>query len=133
MGSDPQDPNRTPDSVALTETCEDDVDNDGDGLVDERRVVWIRKPGQPDERRTVLCRDVPKWFEGEIPGNSLDDNGNGLVDGMGLAFDFAEGFPDERRYVRILLSLETRDGEGRPITTTVERFVSFRNQETVGP
>lgn len=112
---------------------DDGIDNDGDGLVDERQVVWIRNPGQPNERRSVLCRDVRKWMEGEIPGNGLDDNGNGLVDEAGLAFDFPPGFPDDTRYVRIQLSLQSREVIGQSITTTVERTVSFRVQQKMIP
>src|SRR5262249_20398121 len=59
---------------------ENGIDDDGDGLVDEGRLVWIENPGGPGGRRTVLCSWVSAALEGEIPGNGIDDNGNGLID-----------------------------------------------------
>lgn len=62
------------------------IDDDGDGLTDERRVVRIESPDLPEERTTVWCDDVSGLLEGELP-NGLDDNGNGLVDEPGLCFE----------------------------------------------
>ena len=45
--------------------CEDGVDNDGDGLVDEGRVVWIQNRGVLGERRAVLCNWVSETLLGE--------------------------------------------------------------------
>jgi len=106
---------------------DDGVDNDGNGLIDEGLVVWIRNPGDPDEERIVLCRDVSESLEGEVPGNGLDDNGNDLIDEGGLAFDFPPGFPLDRSFVRIQLSLSRLDREGRPMTVSAQRVVSFMN------
>ena len=61
------------------------LDDNGNGLVDERMVVRIEDPGGPDERRKVICHDVSEYLAGEIP-NGLDDNGNGLNDERGLSF-----------------------------------------------
>jgi prepilin-type N-terminal cleavage/methylation domain-containing protein len=59
------------------------VDDDGDGLVDERRLSITRDMGTPQQKTIVLCHGVCAWMEGEIP-NGLDDNGNGLVDERGF-------------------------------------------------
>lgn len=55
-------------------------DDDGDGLIDERSLVWTRTTGI----RTVLCTDVAETLAGEAAGNGLDDNGNGLIDEAGF-------------------------------------------------
>ncbi len=97
------------------------ADDDGDGLIDEGRVVWIENPGAAGERRAALCSWVREWLEGETPGNALDDNGNGLVDERGFCLDFA----GSRATVR--LSLERRDRDGHAIVHTVSRAVTLRN------
>src|SRR5262249_30668064 len=66
---------------------QDGVDNDGDGLIDEGRLVWIENPGGAG-RRTVLCSQVASSLEGEIPGNGIDDNGNGLIDERGFCIEY---------------------------------------------
>jgi prepilin-type N-terminal cleavage/methylation domain-containing protein len=60
------------------------VDDDGDGLVDERRLSITRNMGTPQQKTTVLCHGVCAWMDGEIP-NGLDDNGNGVVDERGFS------------------------------------------------
>jgi len=60
------------------EETNDGTDEDGDGLVDEGRVVLTRDVGG-DERRVILCTGVRELLEGEI-ANGADDNGNGVVD-----------------------------------------------------
>jgi len=101
--------------------ADDGLDNDGDGLVDEGRLVWIENPGGGSELRTVLCSHVSESLEGELPGNGLDDNGNGLVDELGFCIDFA----GSRAIVRI--TLEERDGDGSLIRQTSSRAVMSRN------
>lgn len=70
---------------------DDGLDNDDDGLIDERVLVWIRDSGLPTERPVVLLRNVSELLGGERP-NGADDNGNGLIDEPGACFDFDEGF-----------------------------------------
>ena len=65
---------------------DDGLDNDGNGLVDEGRVVWTEDLGMASERSVVICSQVQEFQEGEIPGNGVDDNGNGLTDEAGLCF-----------------------------------------------
>ena len=101
--------------------ADDGQDNDGDGLVDECRIVWTQNPGVAGERTIVLCRSVREYLEGETEDGN-DENGNGLIDERGLAFEFVDG----RLVVR--LSIEMRDKEGFPIVSTVQRTIAFRNQ-----
>jgi hypothetical protein len=90
----------------------DGVDNDGDELVDEGRVVLIRDFGQPGEVRTVLCSGVRELLEGELP-NGGDDNGNGLIDERGLCVTW----DGARMAVRV--TLEKLDAQGRAIVHTL--------------
>lgn len=73
-------------SLALEEDPldpEDGVDNDGDGVIDEGRLVWTRDVGGAKQESVVLCRDVAGLLEGEVE-NDLDDNGNGVKDETGF-------------------------------------------------
>ena len=96
------------------------IDDDGNGLVDERRVSWVTAPGAAAQRDVTVCQWVSELLEGELP-NGLDDNGNGLRDEPGLCF----AFEDDGALVR--LTLQRRDPEGRLLTRTFERRVGFRN------
>lgn len=101
--------------------ADNDLDDDGDGLVDEGRLVWIENPGAAGERRAVLCEGVREYLAGEtFDGN--DQNGNGLIDERGFALDF-----DGKR-VTVRLTLMARDGQGHPLASTVQRSVAFRNK-----
>ncbi len=99
----------------------DGVDNDGNGLVDDGRIVWIENPGLASERRVVLSRWVPEFMENEIEGNLADDNGNGLQDERGLSFDFFGG------RLTIRLTLEQQDADGFLITRSLSRTLTLRN------
>jgi hypothetical protein len=101
---------------------DDGLDNDGNGVVDDCRIVWVRAPGTADELRTVVCDRVPDALAGEVDGNLMDDNGNGLVDERGLALDFIDGG------VRVRVTLVERDGDRRDVVRTIERVVWFRNE-----
>jgi len=100
---------------------DDGVDNDGDGLVDEKRVMWIEDVGLPTQRTHELCDSVRSSLDGEQPGNAVDDNGNGLVDEPG----FVLAFDGDR--VEIFLTLEARNASGFTVTNTVQRTIAFRN------
>ena len=99
---------------------DDGIDNDGNGLVDEGRVVLTEDLGGPGERRHVITRWVRELAAGEV-ANGLDDNGNGLVDEPGF---LVERF-GETLVVR--LTLEQKDGEGRLRARSARTSARMRN------
>lgn len=100
------------------EESDDGADEDGDGLVDEGRLVLIHDVGGSN-RRAVLCSGVRRFLEGET-GNGADDNGNGIID--------EAGFNIHRlgNVLFIRLSLEV-PGETGSIVRTLETSVRLRN------
>jgi prepilin-type N-terminal cleavage/methylation domain-containing protein len=113
-----------PERIALLpspEDPDDGLDNDSDGKIDERYVVWTTDVGLPTQRIVVLRRDVPEHLAGEIAGNGIDDNGNGLIDEAGLSFEFVGD------QVVIRLSLQGHDSANATIEHTEERRIAFRN------
>ncbi len=107
--------------IASAEDPDDGVDNDSDGLIDERVVVWITDVGLSTERRRVLVKDVPETLAGEIAANGVDDNGNGLRDEPGLCFEFSG------EQIVIRLSLQGRDSSNARIEHSEVRRVALRN------
>jgi hypothetical protein len=102
---------------------DDGLDNNGNGLVDEGRLVLVEDEGGPNERRLVLTRWVSEYLEGEFP-NGLDDNGNGMVDERGFCVErTAAG--DESLLVRITLA--RREESGRLLRRTAQTSVRVRN------
>jgi hypothetical protein len=99
----------------------DGADNDGDGLIDEHRVLWTRDLGLASERTQVLCTRVRRSLDGEIPGNGLDDNGNGFVDEAGLMITL------DGESIGLALTVERRDAFGTAILHTARRTVALRN------
>lgn len=100
--------------------AEDGVDNDGDGLVDECRLVLLTNPGAVDERRVVLCRGVRYMAEREV-ANGADDNGNGLIDERGFCLQRQDDV------MHVLLTLEDVDDAGRPVVCSVSTSLRIRN------
>jgi len=98
----------------------DDIDNDGDGLVDEGRVVWTQNPGLAGEVEVILCRRVTELADGEVM-NGADDNGNGLRDEAGLSFEF------DGSNLTVRLSLADLDSTGHQVTRVIEETVAIRN------
>jgi prepilin-type N-terminal cleavage/methylation domain-containing protein len=103
-----------------TGEADDGVDNNGNGLADEGRVVLVEEIGGPAERHRTLTRYVRELQAGELP-NGLDDNGNGLID--------EKGFVVERQgeTLVIRLTLERADAEGRILTRTTKTSAKLRN------
>lgn len=62
---------------------DDGTDENGNGLIDEGRLVMVTAEGQPDEQRIVLGTGIAEILEGEVL-NGIDDNGNGLIDEAGF-------------------------------------------------
>jgi type II secretory pathway pseudopilin PulG len=99
---------------------DDGLDNDGDGTIDEGRLVWIENPG-PNEVRHVLASWVAEYAEREVPGNGIDDNANGLVDERGFSITFQESLATLR------LTLVRRDQVGYLLQHEITRSIELRN------
>ncbi len=100
--------------------ADDGVDNDGDGLIDELRLVWYENRGAVGERSLVLANGITEDFEGEIVGNLIDDNGNGVTDERGAGFAFADG--------RIVFLISVGENQNdRVLTHTLARTIALRN------
>ncbi|MAG57236.1 MAG: hypothetical protein CMJ83_13165 [Planctomycetes bacterium] len=98
----------------------DGLDNDDDGLVDERRLVRRLNSGLSTEVTVVLLTDVAPYLEGETP-NGGDDNQNGLIDEEGLCFSLVGD------QLTIQITLGGRDAHGRVLLRTVSTTVVVRN------
>jgi prepilin-type N-terminal cleavage/methylation domain-containing protein len=99
---------------------DDGVDNDGDGIADEGRVVLMENFGLPNQVTQVLCLHVREFLEGET-ANGADQNGNGLIDERGLSFELVG------QTLTIRLSLERLDADNNRLVRTVETGVRLRN------
>ena len=99
---------------------DDGLDNNGNGLTDERRLVLIRNPGEANERVVVLSRYVRELFEGEIV-NGIDDNGNELIDEAGFCASLQGNTLD------LWLTLEVVDEDGLFVTRSLQTSVLLRN------
>jgi len=101
-----------------TGESDDDVDEDGDGLVDEGRLVLTRDIGGNDGR-TILCTGVREMLEGE-DANGADDNGNGIVDEAGFNIHRVGNV----LFLRLSLEVPCETGT---IVRTLETSVRLRN------
>ena len=99
---------------------DDGLDNDSDGLVDERILLWQEDPGQPDERQVKRASFVAELLEGET-ANGADDNGNGLVDESGFCIEITGNV------MTLRLTLQRVDTTGQLLTSTAETSVLIRN------
>jgi prepilin-type N-terminal cleavage/methylation domain-containing protein len=99
---------------------DDGIDNNGNDLVDEGRVVLTENIGLPDERSRVLTRWVRELLAGEEP-NGIDDNGNGLVDESGFVLERVG------ETLMLRLTLERRNAEGRLMNRTARTSTRLRN------
>ena len=106
--------------LALDEgELDDGADNNGNGLIDERKLVCTTDDGGTPVT-VALAHGVREYLEGEV-FDGEDNNGNGLKDEQGLSFELDGG----RLVLR--LSLEERDAEGRQHVYTVQTSVRLRN------
>ena len=100
---------------------DDGKDNNGNGLVDERKLLMTREPEGGEALTSVIAHGVRELAEGEV-SNGLDDNGNGLKDEAGLSFEHKSG------RVIVRLSLEQCDMDGKHLVRTLQTSVRLRNQ-----
>jgi hypothetical protein len=96
----------------------DDVDNDGNGLVDDGLLVLTRDVGG-NEHRVVLCRGVRELLAGEVADGD-DDNGNGVRDEAG----FNVHRVGDVLFVRLSVEEPVETGT---IVRTLETSVRLRN------
>ena len=96
------------------------LDDNNNGVIDERRVVLIQDMATPAES-IGLGGWVRELAEGELP-NGLDDNGDGLVDEAGLAFRH-----DGNGTLTISLTLERVNPQGQLVARTLRTAVRMRN------
>lgn len=100
---------------------DDGLDNNGNGLVDECRILLTLDTGTATE--IAIGGFVREFLQGEIGGNDADDNANGLEDERGLCMTFD---PDTNT-VMVRLTIERLTSQGRLVTSTAETAVRLRN------
>jgi len=96
------------------------VDDDDDGLIDERALVLTTAIGTADERAVTLSDEVCELFPGETI-NVSDDNGNGVVDERGFNL---------RRVgdvMQVRVAVQHRGADGAPVTAAIETSFRLRN------
>jgi len=98
----------------------DGQDNDGDGLVDEGRVVLVRNKNAANEQRIVLCSGVAEFADGETAAIG-DENGNGLEDERGFSLQRVG------ELLTVRLTLQEQVQPGQVITTSVQTSIRLRN------
>lgn len=98
----------------------DGRDNDGDGFVDECRLIHrsVSSRGVDDK---VICDSVARLMHGEVP-NGRDDNQNGLIDEPGFCISRF----GSRLVLRLSILEHGTDGSVRSSVQEVE--VSLRNE-----
>lgn len=96
------------------------LDDDGDGLIDEGRVILTRNYLAANESSVVIARGVNELAEGEL-ANGLDDNGNGLADERGFSMTL------QGNLLILRLTVSRVSAEGTTTVSTNETAVSFRN------
>ena len=103
-----------------TNEIDNGADDDGDGLVDERRLVFTRSVGTAAQQSVTLCHGIPELMPGETV-NALDDNGNGILDEAGFNI---------RRVGDLLtvrLCVQQAFGEGQVATSSMETSIVLHN------
>jgi len=117
-------PRRSLEFVHELGELDDGLDNNGNGLADEGRVVLTEDVDGLGERQMILTRWVSEGFAGEFQ-NGLDDNANGLIDEPGFCVEWSGAPEGETLLVR--LSLQRLDQGGRLLARAVETSIRIRN------
>ena len=100
---------------------DDGADNNGNGLVDECRILLTLDTGTVTE--IAIGGFVREFLEDEDGGNDADDNFNGLDDERGLCMTFD---PDTNT-VMVRWTIERLTSQGRLVTSTAETSVLIRH------
>ena len=101
---------------------DDGADNNGNGLVDECRVVLVPDVAGAPGQAIGLCGFVREYLEGETQDDA-DQNGNGLSDERGLCFEY-DGVT---QVLTIRVTLERLTSQGTRVTGTAVTSVRLRN------
>jgi len=99
---------------------DDGVDNDGDGLVDERMLVLTRDIST-SPKRVVLVRGITEFGLGEIPNNLVDDNGNGVEDEQGFNLQLVGDV------ITIRMWLQGMNADNQVVVRELQDTVRLRN------
>ena len=102
------------------------VDDNGNGLIDERSLMQVEDLGGPNERRIVIVNGVAELLEGELP-NGLDDNGNLLNDEGGFSITIQSGPQFELDTVTLRLTLQALDPQGQLMQRTLNTTIALRS------
>ncbi|MBI5363413.1 MAG: prepilin-type N-terminal cleavage/methylation domain-containing protein [Planctomycetes bacterium] len=96
------------------------VDDDGDGLVDERALVLTYEVGTANQRSVTLCDAVAELAPRET-ANALDDNGNGVADERGFNLHRTGDILEVR------ITVQGTGPEGSVVSASVETSFRVRN------
>ena len=96
------------------------VDDDLDGLTDERQVVLILEEGQANQRARVLIKGVAEVGVG-AGMNLADDDGDGVVDESGFCIRRENGV------LFVELAVQGRVGDAPVFTVEAETRTALRN------
>jgi len=97
------------------------VDDDGDGLIDEGRLLLTRDAELGNATPVIICRNVAEFVQGEVP-NGVDDNGNDITDEPGFVVR------REGALLSIWLTVEEIEPQtGQLIQRTTQTAVRLRN------
>jgi len=98
----------------------DGVDNNANGLVDERMLTVTYAFGEPEAQTLTIVHRIPASFPKEL-ANGTDDNGNGVVD--------EKGFNVQRvgNLLSVRLAIQARGGVGKWVTWAESSNLRLRN------
>ena len=96
------------------------LDDDGDGLIDERQLVLTKGVGSAHPVSTVLCTGIAELGAGET-ANGLDDNGNGVVDEAGFNVRKVGDL------LTVRLTVQGTGGDGSIITSSLSTSIVLHN------
>lgn len=99
---------------------EDGEDNDGDGLIDEGRLVMTRDNGGGNVQSVTICSGVRRYLQGET-GADGDENNNGLTNESGFLIQ------REGNLITLQLTLVEAWGEGQLTERTSTTSVILKN------
>jgi hypothetical protein len=89
------------------------IDDDGDGVIDERALVLTHVVALGTQRSATICHGIAERLEGES-ANAADDNGNGIIDESG----FCVRRVGDLFFLYVTLEGRMRTGELIQYTTT---------------